>query len=154
MGVQISGNNLSVPGQATISGIPASLDHALTRRYGGTLRAFIGGLNLNAAAPVDLTTLLVPSDKYVPVRCVVFDPSGNMASATLGLYTQAAGAGTAIVAPTLLASLTAVGKFQALTIAALTDVITATSLYPRLTVAAGAPGTGAMLLEFIDLALI
>lgn len=77
-----------------------------------------------------------------------------MSSATLGLYTAALAGGTAIVAPVLLATLTGTGKFQSLSIAALTDVITATVLYPRLTVASGVAGTASLMLEFVELGLI
>lgn len=127
---------------------------AVTNWYSGTLKAYVTGLLLNTAAPADLATLTVLSTKYVPVRCIVYNPSGNMSSATLGLYTAAGAGGTAIVTPVLLATLTGTGKFQSLSIAALTDVITATVLYPRLTVASGVAGTASLMLEFVELGLI
>lgn len=154
MGVRIDGDNVTVPGQVAVSGAPTSLLHGVTRTTAGSLRAYVLSLDLNAGAPIDLTTLSVLSSKYVPIRCLVFNPDANVSSATLGLYTAAGGAGVAIVAPVVLATLTAVGKYQELTIAALTDVVTVQTLYPRLTVAAGVAGTADLLLEFIDLALL
>lgn len=130
---------------------------AVTNWYSGTLKAYVTGLLLNTAAPVDLATLTVLSTKYVPVRCIVYNPSGNMSSATLGLYTATGGGGgggVEIVAPTLLATLTGTGKFQSLPISAITSVVTAAVLYPRLTVASGVAGTASLMLEFVELGLI
>jgi len=154
MGVAISGNNITVPGQIDLQGTPTSPNHPVTMRRNGVMRAYVEDLDLNAAAPIDLDVISVDSALYVPVRAIVYNPTGNMSSATLGLYTAAGGAGTAIVAPTLLATLTGTGKFQALTIAALTDMVTATTLYPRLTVASGVAGGASLVVEFVDLSLI
>lgn len=154
MATRIDGDNVTVPGQVAVSGPATIITHVVTRGLCGVIRAYVKGLNLNAAAPVDLTPISVPSTQYIPVRCFVYNPTANLAAATLGLYTAAGAGGVAIVSPVLLASVTAVGKFQALTIAALTDVITATTIYPRLTVAAGVAGTVALVLEFQDLSLI
>lgn len=154
MGVQIQGDNMTVPGQASVVGTATSATHVINRKSAGTQKDYVAGLNLNAAAPIDLSVLTIRSGLYVPVRCIVYNPSGNMAAATLGLYTAAAGGGTAIVAPTLLATLTGTGKSQSLTIAAMTDSITATTLYPRLTVASGVAGTASLVLEYVDLEVI
>lgn len=154
MGVRISGNNITVPGQVAVEGTPTSLQHLPTMALVGTLRAYVENLDLNAAAPIDLDVLSVGSNLYVPVRCVIYNPSGNMSGASLGLYTAAGGGGTAIVAPVGLATLTGTGKFQSLTIAAITDMVTAQTLYPRLTVASGVAGTASLLLEYLDLSLI
>lgn len=154
MPTQISGDNVLVPGQATIQGVPTALDHTVTSRYAGTLRAYVQGLLVNSAAPADLAALTVTSARFVPVRVIVYNPTGNMAAATLGLYTAAGAGGVAIVTPVLLAALTAVDTFQELTIAALASVITATTLYPRLTVASGVAGSVSLMIEFVDLSLI
>jgi hypothetical protein len=138
-----------------IQNLPANSLTALVRnKEGQGLKAYVQGLDLNAAAPIDLTTVTVPSSLYVPVACYVYGPTANLSSATLGLYTAAGAGGTAIVAPTLLANLTGTRKFQSLAIAALTDVIIATTLYPRLTVASGVAGTASLVLQFLDLSLI
>lgn len=154
MATRIDGDNVTVPGQVSVSGPGTSLTHVATRGVTGLLRAYVKGIDLNAAAPIDLATITVPSALYIPVRAFVYNPSGNLAAATLGLYTAAGAGGVALIAPVLLASLTATTKFQLLSIAAITDVVTAATLYPRLTVAAGAPGTASLVLEFQDLAMI
>lgn len=154
MGVEISGDNINVPGQVAITGEISSLNHVVTARRAGSFRAYVQSLNLNAAAPIDLTSFTVPFAKYVPVRAIVFDATANLAAATLGLYTASGGGGTAIVAPTLLSNLTGSTKFQSLTIAALTDMVTAQTLYPRLTVASGVAGTASLMIEFVELDLI
>lgn len=154
MAVRIYNDGIVVPAQVMLQSAPLYRESAVSNGYVGTLKAFVSGLDLNAAAPIDLATLTVASSKYVPVRCIVYNPSGNMAAATLGLYTAAAAGGTNIVAPVLLATLTGVGKFQSLAIAALTDVITATTLFPRLTVASGVAGTASLMIEFVELGLI
>ena len=154
MGVEISGDNITVPGQVAILLPPTSLYHAISARYAGSLKGYVQALDLNAGAPIDLTALTINAIRYVPIRCIVYNPTANLALATLGLYTAAGGGGVAIVAPVVLATLTGAGKFQSLSIAALTDVVTATTLYPRLTVASGVIGTAALLLEYVDLSLI
>jgi hypothetical protein len=151
---RIDGDNVTVPGQVSVSGPPTSLAHVPVMGNTGFLRGYVKSLNLNAAAPIDLAVLSILSANYIPIRCCVYNPSGNVAAATLGLYTAAGGGGIAIVAPTLLANLTAQGKFQELTIAALTDAVVAGLLYPRLTVAAGAPGIASLVMEYRDLSLI
>lgn len=153
MSVRIDTNDIVVDGQAALKTAPIYATSGVPNQYAGTLKAFVKSLNLNAGAPVDLTTLAVISSKYVPVRAFVFDPTANLSSATLGIYTAAAAGGVAVVAPVLLASLTGVGTYQELTIAALASVITATTLYPRLTVAAGVAGTASLVLEFMELGL-
>lgn len=154
MATRIDGDNVTVPGQVSVSGAATIITHVITRGPCGLLRSYVKSINLNAAAPIDLTAIPIPSNRYIPVRCFVYNPTANLAAATLGLYTAAGAGGTAVVAPVLLASLTAVGKFQALSIAALTDVITDSTLYPRLTVASGVAGTASLVLEFQDLSLI
>jgi len=64
-----------------------------------------------------------------------------MAAATVGLFTQAGGTGTTIVAAALTASLTAVNKLQAMTVAAVTDGITDTNIFVRQTVNSVNAGT-------------
>lgn len=154
MGVQVSGDNLVVPGQASVLLPPTSTTHVIVSLYAGTLKVSVPALNMAAAAPIDLTVLPVISANYIPVRCFVYKPTADVSAATLGLYTAAGGGGTAIVAPVLLANLTGVGKFQELTIAALASAITALQLYPRLTVASANPGTANLVLEFMDISLI
>lgn len=149
MEVVLDGGNATIPGQATVSSRPTSAVHVTRRQDVGKLRVIVTGLNLNDSAPVDLTSLdLSLSSKYLPTEIRAFDATADLSSAELGIYTEAAAAGTAIVAPAALTNLTAAGKYHDLTIAALTDLITSNTLYPRLTVAAGTAGTASLLLVF------
>lgn len=154
MGVSLSGDNITVPGQVAVALTPTSPTHVVRKSDITALRAVVLALNLNAAAPIDLTALIVPSTKYIPRRVVVLNATANLSVAELALYTAAGGAGTAIVAPTVLTALTAAGKYQVLTIAALSDPIVAGTLYPRLSIASGVAGTVDLLFEFDDVAAL
>jgi hypothetical protein len=150
---RIDGDYITVPGQVSVAGAATSPTHVATIKTTGSLRAYTQYLDLNPAAPapVDLATIAVPSTRFIPLRCWICNPTANLSSATLGLYTGAGGTGTAIILPVLLASLTALDTFQELTIAALASVITDATLYPYLTVAAGVAGTADLILELQDL---
>lgn len=154
MAVRIDPNDIVVPGQVALQSPPAFATSAVPNQYAGTLKAFVRNLNLKAGAPVDLTPLIVASSKYVPLGAFVYDPTADLSAATLGLYTAPAGAGTNLIAPVVLASLTGLGTYQELSIAALASVITATTLYPRLTVDSVNPGTASLVIEFVELGLI
>ena len=105
------------------------------------LLGLVRGVNLNTGAPADLTTIKINSAKYVITDIVVYNPSATASTATIGFYTAPAAAGVAVVTPAALTNLTGTGKFMTQTIAALTDVLTGNSLYPRLTVANGGAAT-------------
>lgn len=154
MGVRIDGDNITVPGQTAVQGKPTSLLHVARNLDVSRQRAYVQDLLLDSAAPIDLATITINSTKYIPVAVWAYNPNGNVSAANLGLYTAAGAGGTAIVTPAALASLTASTKFQLLTLTALTDVVTATILYPRLTVAAGAGSKCSIVIEFVDLSLI
>lgn len=154
MAVRIDQNDILVPGQATLQAAPQFAQSAVPNQYAGTLKAFVRLLNLMAGAPVDLAPIFIPSTKYVPIRDLVYNPTADLSAATLGLYTAAAAGGTNIIAPVLLASLTGVGTYQELSIAALSSVITAATLIPRLTVDSANPGTVSLVIEFMELGLI
>lgn len=147
--VRLDGNNITVPGQVAITGSPTSALHSIRRGDAGKFRAFVTGLDLNGAAPLDLDSIdLSLSGKYLPTEIIAYDATANLATAQLGLYTAAGAGGTEIVAPAALTGLTGSGKFHSLTIAALTDLLVAGTLYPRLTVAAGTAGTCSLLIAF------
>lgn len=148
--VRVDSSNVQVPGP------PSALDHAVSMQYTGYLRAHVLNLDLynGGVAPADLATLHVISDLYVPVYAYLYNPSADVSAATLGVYTAAAAGGTEIVAPTLLATLNGVGKFQSVPISALTSAIVAQTLYPRLTVAAAGAGTASLVIGYVDLSLI
>lgn len=119
-----------------VSGLPAW--QGLSYRLLGS----VVGVNLNAAAPIDLSTITVGATKYIPLLIVIYNVSASATSATLGIYTAAAGGGTVVVTPVALAGLSAAGKMQILAVTDLGDApLTAATLYPRLTVAAGGAAT-------------
>lgn len=156
MGVQISGDNIAVPGQIAVTGLPTSSTHVLRKADVSGYRAIVQNLNLNAAAPIDLTAITIPSTAWLPKRCFVCNPTANVALATIELRSAAGGAGDDIVAAVVLANMTnadANTKAQVLTInASFVDTIyTVSLLYPRLTVAAGVAGTCDLVFEFDDI---
>ncbi len=103
----------------------------------GTIR----GVNLNTAAPADLTQIKINATKYVITDILTYNPSATASTATLGFYTEAAAGGAEVVVPAALTAITGTGKVQRATVIALTDVLTGSSLYPRLTVAQGGSAT-------------
>lgn len=152
MSVEIQGNPVN---QITGLAAPARLDHAVRAQDSALFKAWVQGLDLNLGAPIDFPNqLFVGSPKYIPVRAYVYNPTADLHLATIGLFTASGGGGTQIIAPVALSSITGVGTFQVLSIAALSSAITATALVPRLTVAAGSPGTASLYLEYVDLSLI
>jgi hypothetical protein len=156
----ISGDNATCLGQITVAGAPTSPTHVVVNQdprhqLRGTCQTL--AINLNASAPVDLSPL-VPLNaagfavaKYIPRRITLLNATGNASGATLGVYSGAGATGTTVVTPVALTNLTGSTKFIDLTIAALTDVLTAANLYPRLTVAAGSAMTCDIVMEFTDL---
>jgi hypothetical protein len=106
------------------------------------LLGFVTGVNLNAAAPIDLTGITIDATKYIPLYAVVYKASADGSTAQLGIYTAAAGGGTAVVTPAALANMNASGKMQVLTLTNLGNApLTAATLIPRLTVAQGSACT-------------
>lgn len=141
-------------GQVAVAGSPAAATNVVPNKYAGTLKAYVTLLNLNAAAPIDLTTITVGSLLYVPILAMVYNPTANLSGASLGIYTAPAAGGVTVVTPVGLASLTGVGTYQALAIAALAGPVTSNLLYPRLTVASGVAGTASLVVEYMELSLI
>ena len=151
MAFEIQGNNATCPGQVAVGTRATSGQHVVRKDDASKWRAYVADIDLNAAAPIDLATIAIPSTKYIPTRVFLVNPSADVSAATLGLYSAAAAGGVEVVAPTLLATLTAAGKFQVLSVAALTEPLTAETLYPRLTVAAGGAGIADLVVEFEDI---
>lgn len=101
----------------------------------GVLRA----ANMNTTADQAIS---IGVAKYVVRRIVVTNASANLTLAAGGIYPAASKAGTAIVANTqLYTALTASTKTLDLTLAALTDVQTAATLYLALTTGQGSAAT-------------
>lgn len=125
--------------------------------------------------PTSITTLvdLNPSgatDTFIPVGCnkcivrrvTLFDASASLAagSAQVALFTQAAGAGTTIVAAAIVTSLTVPSKFSDRTVATSADYVRPTAapagqqgagFYFRVTVANGTAATVSVALELESL---
>jgi hypothetical protein len=120
----------------SISGVPAWT--GLAYRLLGS----VVGVNLNAAAPIDLSSITISGSNYIPLFIVIYNASASAVSATLGIYSQPAAAGTVVVTPVALTDLSAAGRMQILAVTDLGDApLTAATLYPRLTVAAGGAAT-------------
>ena len=152
MPVVIGTSNIDVPGQVTIAGAPTSPNHSLRRGDTGRFRAIVRDLDLNGAAPLDLTEISVAlSTKYWPTSILLCNSTANLATAELGIYTAAGAGGTAIVTPAAVSGLSAADRVHVMTIAALTAPVTASVLYPRLTVASGVAGTCDLIMDFINL---
>lgn len=109
-------------------------------------------LNINQAA-TDIGTFAGLPAKYRITKFMAYDASINMAVnlATVGLFTAAAGGGSALVALALLQTLTSPSKFNDMTLAIAGDYRTESTLYIRSGVAAGAAATTSFLLEYVDL---
>lgn len=120
----------------SISGVPVWAGPAYR------LLGSVTGVNLNAAAPIDLSSIAISGTNYIPLFIVIYNVSASATSATLGIYSQPAAAGVVVVTPVALADLSAAGKMQILAVTDLGDApLTVATLYPRLTVAAGGAAT-------------
>jgi hypothetical protein len=138
-------------GAGVTSRLPAGSNSSVLTLTGGLptwstpyyrLLGFVSGVNLNAGAPIDLSSISISGTSYIPLYIVIYNVSASAASATLGIYTGSGGTGTTVVAPVALSSLTAAGKFQSLTITSLlNNPLVSSSLIPYLTVAAGSAAT-------------
>lgn len=120
--------------------LPANIDMASgpLPRY-GLLASFIGA-NFNSTADQAMV-IQTGVTRYIIRRIVVDNASINLTAAAGGIYTQAAKAGTAIVAAAqVYTALTASAKFLDLTLAAVigTDILIATTIYLSLTTGQGA----------------
>jgi hypothetical protein len=151
MPVQISGNNIVVPGQALISGPPTSVEHAFRLGDAVFRRAIGRDFDMNAAAPTDVGTITIPTGKWEPWACLACNSTANLSIAQIGVYTAAGGGGVNLVALTVLASLTGANMSQVLAIAT-PGQLTATTLYVRLNTAAGVAGTIDMVFVCVELA--
>lgn len=123
--------------------LPANIDMASgpLPRYG--LLANLTGANFNVTTDQALT-LQTGVTRYIIRRIIVDNASISLTTAAGGIYTNAAKAGTVIVAAAqVYSALTASTKFKDLTLEAVvgTDILTATTIYLSLTTAQGAAAT-------------
>lgn len=111
-------------------------------RVFGEMQAVLGslrGANMNSTAD---QAIPIAATKYVVRRVIVTNASASLTLAAGGVYTASAKGGTAVVAAAqLYSALTGSGKVADLTLAVLTDVLTANPLYLSLTVAQGGAAT-------------
>jgi hypothetical protein len=129
----------------SVTGVSSGAQNAASIR---TYR--LTGQSLNAAAG-DLSPFAGLPSKYKLRAVRVYDANAVPVLAQLGLYTAAAGGGTAIVAPTTLTGNTSAAKIVDLTIADTTTYKTATTLYPRRVVSQGSSLTVSIEIEIEDL---
>lgn len=114
-----------------------------------------GITGLTAGAPTDLGSLAVPAQmvRWKPGRVYVraTAAAATLALCTVGLYTQAAAAGTNIVAPVALTALTAANTIQDLTSITPASSITDLNIFVRMTIASAATGTLDFFVEIIPI---
>lgn len=123
--------------------LPANINMASgpLPRYG--LLASLTGANFNVTTDQALT-IQTGITRYIIRRIIVDNASISLTTAAGGIYTQAAKAGTVIVAAAqVYSALTASTKFKDLTLEAVigTDILTATTIYLSLTTPQGAAAT-------------
>jgi len=135
--------------RASAGGLPEWVDEPVTRYR---LLGFVTGVSLNAAAPIDLSAITIDGTSYIPLYAVVYNASAIGSTAELGLYTAAAGGGTAVVTPAALTGLSGAGKMHVMTLTAMGNApLTAATLIPRLTVAQGTAATADIAIYGIEL---
>lgn len=110
---------------------------------------------LTTGSPADITSAAIPAGitRWKPIGAYVRASSAaaTLALATVGLYTQAAAAGTLLVTPVLLTSLSAAQKLQDFTVIAVTDAIADQNIFVRQTVNSGAAGALVVVVNCINL---
>ncbi len=119
---------------------------------GLTLRQIRTTLNINNAN-TDVATIKNLPSKFLVTGFRVFDASTDLSggSATIGLFTAAAGGGTTVVTAAVLTALVAATDVLAMTIATATTYLTAASLFVRNVAANGSAATISVQLEVLDL---
>lgn len=106
------------------------------------LLGVLTGANMNSTADQAIPLRLPGATKYIVEKIVVTNASASLSLAAGGIYTAASKGGTAVVAAAqVYSALSGASKALSLTLAALTDVLTATSLILSLTVAQGGAAT-------------
>lgn len=113
-------------------------------RYG--LLGSLIGADMNSTGD-QVITIESGVTKYIIRRIVVTNASISLTTAAGGIYTNAAKAGTVVVAAAqVYSALTAAAKFKDLTLEAIvgTDILTATMIYLSLTTGQGAPATASV----------
>lgn len=121
----------------------------------GTQAVRISNVTLStSASPVDLTSVVIGLSRYIVTAVYVESNSaaGTLAAATIDIRTAAAGGGASVVnAATALTGLTAADKAQSVAVAALGNVLTASSLYLRQTVDSANAGVVSVVIVVVPL---
>lgn len=108
-----------------------------------------------AGSPIDAASIALPPQvtRWIPTRTTfrAATAAGTLAGASVGVFTQAAGAGTTIVTAAAITSLTAANKMQTMTTIAVTDGITDTNIFIRQTADSANAGTLDIVIDCIDL---
>lgn len=151
MPVDLNGDNITVPGAVTLSGDPTSAYHAVRKRDVVDLWSIVEGVDLNGSAPLDLDVITIGNaTRWYLLEALVIDPTDNLSGAIIDIRTASGGGGVAIVGAETLGSLTGVDTYHSCTVDD-SSIQTATTLYPRLTTAAGTAGTAAILIKYRSL---
>jgi hypothetical protein len=148
MALDLQGDNINIDGVATQIGAPTSANHCVRKGDVIDLWAYVEGLDLNTAAPADLSVITIANaTRWILLEAVVIDPTANLSAAIVDVRTASGGGGTAIVGAETLSSLTGTDTYHDCTVDS-TAIQTATTIYPRITTASGVAGTAALLLKY------
>jgi hypothetical protein len=102
----------------------------------------LAGVDMNSTADQAISIRLVGATNYIIEKILVTNASASLSLAAGGIYTAASKGGTAIVAAgQVYSALTGSTKVVSLTLAVLTDVLSASTVYLSLTVAQGTAAT-------------
>jgi len=118
-------------------------------RYGVLGRLL--GVNMNAAATD--TPMTMTATRYIIRRITLYNPTANLTTATIGVFTLAGGGGTTLAADQAVAALSAASKFLDITPQAIvgTDIRTETTLQIRCGTAQGGAALVDVIIEGEDL---
>jgi hypothetical protein len=108
-----------------------------------------------SGSPNDRASKAIPSGitRWRPVRATILcaTAAGTLAAASAGIFTQAAGAGTAIVDATALTPFTGANQVRDLNLGTINTAITDQNIFIRQTVNSGNAGTLDILIQCQDL---
>lgn len=151
MGFDIQGDNATAPGVITQVGAPTSALHLVRKGDVVDMWSIVEGVDLNGSAPLDLDVITIANaTRWYLLEALVIDPTDNLSGAIIDIRTASGGGGVAIVGAETLGSLTGVDTYHSCTVDD-SSIQTATTLYPRLTTAAGTAGTAAILIKYRSL---
>lgn len=157
--VTVDGNNITLPGQASIGTPPSSSSHAVRHDDKRLMYRVACSLNdfnvMPGSAPVDGTPIPVPSGvtKFAIAEAWFANPTDDYSAATIGFYTAAAGGGIELLTPTALTDLGVLYDTKRI-VTSNPKVGASASIYPRLTAQSTNAGNVDIILFLIDLSNI